>query len=380
MALTKKQEELRRCAVGASEIAVLAGLSRWRTPIALWEAKLAGHRDDAGVPAELGVLLEEPLAKYYAKESGVSPRRLAKCDSLVHPTKPFALATPDRVVFPVPRVSRALVHSVDELQSAERNVQIKSTSWRLAHEWGEPGTDAVPEEYLVQVQWEMGVSVHLRLTDVAVLFDKDRFGIYPVAFNEELWLGLLEIAERFVVDHLLTGKPPPPDASTKYAEYLTRAYGTADKSKKLAVDEGSDLAVAVGRYALLSAAQKRLKAHRELLSNRIKAAIGEGYSLTGEFGEVKWLRKPPATTTDYQKAFLELKSSVLLVVQSLPEGDQRGALEATLQGIEQRHQKAARRYDQLRPDWAAGVVQDVEELELKLARIEAGDTTTTEED
>jgi putative phage-type endonuclease len=378
MALTKKQEELRRFAVGASEIAVLAGLSRWRTPIALWEAKLAGHRDDAGVPAELGTLLEESLAKLYAKRTGTE-KRLVKCASLVHPEKSFALATPDRVVFPVPRVSRALVHDVAELRDAERNVQIKSTSWRLAHEWGEPGTDAVPEEYLVQVQWEMGVT-GLRLTDVAVLFDKDRFDVYPVPFNEQLWLGLLEIAEQFVVDYLLTGKPPPPDASTKYAEYLTRAYGTADKSKKVAVDGGSELAVAVGRYALLSTAQKRLKAHKELLSNKIKAAIGEGYSLTGDFGEVKWLRKPPSSTTDFQKAFLELKSAVLLAVQSLPEGDQRGALEAVLQGLEQRHRKAARRYDQLRPDWAAGVVQDVEELELKLARIEAGDTTTTEED
>lgn len=373
MALTKKQEALRAFAVGASEIAVLAGVSKWRTPIALYERKRGLHREEVGLPAELGTLLEEPLAKLYAERTGTE-RRLAKCDSLVHPEKTFALATPDRIVFPVPRVSRAKVHDLAELRDAERNVQIKSTSWRLAWQWGEPGTDAIPEEYLVQVVWEMGVT-GLKHTDVAVLFDKDRFEIYQVPFNDELWQGLLELAERFVTDHLLAGVPPPPDASERYAAFLGRAFG-ASSGPLLHVDPGTELAELVSRYAKLKAVDKRLELHLRQASNAIKAACAEAAGLVGSFGEVKWLRKPVEKVTDYEAAYREARSLAEQLLQALP-AEAQPELRQAITTIEARHQKDGRRFDQLRAKWAPELQEDVEELEVRLSRIEAGDVTTT---
>jgi putative phage-type endonuclease len=373
MSLSKKQEAMRRVAVGASEIAVLAGLSKWRTPIALFERKMGLHTEEVGLPADLGNLLEEPLAKLYAERTGTE-RRLARCDSLTHPVKTFALATPDRIVFPVPRVTRAKVHEVAELRDAQRNVQIKSTSWRMAHEWGRPGTDQVPEEYLVQVVWEMGVT-GLAETDVAVLFDKDRFDIYRVAFDEQLWAGLLEIAERFVVDHLLTGTPPPPDASQKYAEYLGRAFGRATLPLRV-VDPGTELEEQVRRYALLKSAETRLKRHLKLTANKLKAEIGEAGGLAGPFGELKWLRSPPKRVADADAVATELEALAGLAIGGMKAGPEQADLVELLRSVRTRHQKDGRKFDQLRTSWAAGVQEDLDELELKLARIEQGDTQT----
>lgn len=369
--LTPEQLERRRSGIGASEIAALAGLSRWSSPIAIYESKVYGVRSEAGLPAYLGTALEEPLAKLYAQEHPGD--HLATCDTL---GSGIYLATPDRLVFDAPH---GHVETLEEVAAAHRNVQIKTTSWRQAREWGEPGSDQIPEEYLAQVTWEMGVT-GLPVSDVYVLFDRERTACYRVEFNGELWAGLTEIAERFWRDHVVARVPPPADATERYREFLGRAFPVV-QGPVVPVESGSDLETVVWQYARLSLAAGRLKKARAQAENVIKSRIGEALGLVGSFGSVKWHRSPPKKDSpDWEAVAREAQGIARLALQGLLQGAavDREALAKwcqDLETVEQRHRKAGRGYSALRAKWSPDALASLRELQLRLdaAQDEAND-------
>lgn len=377
--LTEQQLELRRTGIGASEIAALAGLSRWATPLSIWESKVLGQRDEVGLPAYLGTALEEPLARLYAEQHPGAV--LVPSDTLRGPG--IALCTPDRLAFGAGQQTPARVTSLEQVAGADLNVQIKSTSWRMAREWGEEGSDQVPEEYLAQVTWEMGVT-GLPATDVFVLFDKDRVATFRATFSPELWLGLLEIAERFWRDHVVAKVPPPPDATERYREYLSRAWPTANGVVR-AVDPGSDLELECARYAKLCLASSRLRVARKQADNVIRSVIGSTLGLAGSFGTVKWHRKPDTTTPDHKAQASEALTLAGLVLDVLATGqpvpaDHLAQLRAQLVSMPSRLVKPKKGFNQLRAAWSPELRADLRTLELSLDALESGDTEDDDTD
>lgn len=354
MPLTPHQLELRRKAIGASEIAALAGLSRWATPIQIYEAKRTGQLLEATLPMELGILLEEPIAQVYASRT---KRHVRKVYTLQNPRYPFAVATPDRAVFAVappfapdgPELGR------EDLADAERLLQVKSTTWRMAKEWGTPGTDEVPEDYLAQVTWEMGVS-EKAISDFGVLFDKDRFDVFTVHFNAELFAGLYEIGERFMRDHVNAGIPPPPDASEQYKEFLSRAFPREATEDLIPVADGSDLEIAMWSYAMLKLIEKRTKAGLQRYRNLITAAIGARTGLlAAELGRMTWKKTRDKSTVDYRAAYQDARTLAALLLErfgpQLP-AEERETLVEQLQGIEATHKKTTPGHRMLHCGWS----------------------------
>ncbi|MFZ5440427.1 MAG: YqaJ viral recombinase family protein [Myxococcota bacterium] len=335
MALTAKREQMALTGYGASEVGTIAGLNNFSTPIEIFEKRVFGKvKDEPTLPAELGTLLEEPLAKKYAADTGL---HVARCDTLRHPVQTFALAiaTPDRIAFAEKRASRAMIHDVRDLEGATRNVQIKTASMWNRKEWGEAGTDSIPKPYLAQVHWEMGVT-GLRVTDVPVLFDKAEFAIFRVHFDEDVFHALYEMVERFHVEHVLARVPPPVDGSEKYKEFLSRRFAEAGKII-LDVPAGSPAEAQVLRYGELKAEAKRIDAEMKMLSNAIRGAIGDAQGLSGTWGTLKWHRKPGAFATDWEA----------IAREAVPE-EQLSAFIA-------RHQIQKAPYDQLRASWSKAV-------------------------
>lgn len=345
MGLTKTDKAKRALGIGASEIGVLAGLSRWSTPIRIFEAKVAGLETEGSLAMELGLELEEPIARIHAKRTGL---HLARAATMRHEVHTCALASLDRVAFDHPVDKRRRLDSQAELADAVKNVEIKSTTWRMRHEWGEPGTDQVPDYFLAQAVWQMGVS-GLRLTDVVVLFDKDALETYPVPFNENLWLGLLEIAERFWRDHVMTGKPPPVDASDGYKEYLERAFPKVTGVINH-VEPGTELEQLAHRHLALKEFGKRLEQHEKLVSNRLREAIGPALGIAGSFGTIKWHRKDPTTKADWEAIARECHQLAAQLVPHAPTS-MTAELTEVLRTVEARHQKAKAGYNQLKATW-----------------------------
>lgn len=349
--LTERDLALRRRGITASEIGILLGVTPGATLIDLYEAKVGGAApDEASIPMLLGTDLEAPICRIYAERTGL---HLRESGTLQHPVHAFALATPDRLAWLAP-VSGGRIEHVEETEGAVLNVQAKSTEWPASLEWGQSGTDEVPERVRAQVNWEMGVT-GLRQTDVPVLVGKRELRIYSVAWDEQLWAAQLEVAERFLVDHVWARVPPPVDASDSYREYLYRASPEA-AAEMLDVDEGSDLESLVYWWHQLKAASKAVDEQKSYVDNQLRQAIGAATGFQGRFGKVKWHRHAPKLVTDWEGLAREVDLVARLAVQAMqaagmPEAE---SLATRLAEMTKRHQRLGSPYNQLRATWAKG--------------------------
>lgn len=331
MSLSKRQLALRRGAVGGSEVAVLAGCSKWSTPIEVWESKVLGATKPITEPMFFGVVLEEPIAQVYAAREG---RWLRRVDSLINGRYPLAIATPDRAVFSAPRsdLAKRRLLGLSAFREAEKGLEVKSSTWRQRDRWGKEGSDFIPDEYATQVTWHMGVT-EVKVWDVAVLFDRDEFRVYRVHFDEQLFLGLYELASKFMRDFVIPRRPPPPDASEQYSEFLGRRWGS-NRSELLQTDDEFDALAA--RLGVLDELQSRVALAHEWTTNQLKARIAEAGGVAGAWGNIYWRRERARAVFDARSAFDAVKAAVL----ALPDGDVRGKLAATIASLETLHTRS----------------------------------------
>lgn len=307
--LTAKQRELRRTGTGSSEIATVAGMG-YGSILDIWASKVHGVEKDQTLPMELGSLTEDPIAELYSRRTGL---HLSKPGTLVCEGKPIILATPDRLAHS--RKPEKLGKGRQDWDSVDRLVECKHTNMRMRYLWGQPGTDQVPEDYLVQATWEMrstgakADAPRVRVCDLPVLFDKAEFSIFTVHYSVELALALEEINDRFWTEYVLTRKEPPPEASDRYREILTRLHPTHPDPDRYeqATEELVQAALALRQ---IKAVQKALKLRRNLLENVLRQAIGDATGLQGTFGTASWRKTRDGTKIDYSAVALALRDEL----------------------------------------------------------------------
>ena len=258
---------LRQRGLGGSEIAAVCNIYPYATAIDVFERKTgqAPVIDEWSVgPLVRGRLFERPVMEWY---SLITNRTVMPCETMAHPERPLVIATPDGISCGAEPHDRVVL-------------EVKNSSWRMGHLWGDPWTDAIPDFYVPQVIWEMAVTGLQAAHVVVYMGDEPR--IYCVQWDPDLFDALYEVAESFWNDHVLTGIPPPPDASERYSQHLARRYPKSSMASYRIADE--EVAPWVGRYRALLDAEKQLAAERLLVTNNLKAWIGEhhGIALAGE--------------------------------------------------------------------------------------------------
>lgn len=350
MSLSKRQLELRRQGIGASEIATLAGLSPFGSLIDVWRSKVEEKPNRAtSYQMELGTELEAPLAKVWATRRGLY---LAKVDTLRHHALPYALATPDRAVYSDAtkrgdgRKLRTFAGDADLL------LQVKSSSWRMRREWGrgvsvfeaeegaagEGFTDLVPEEYWIQVQWEMAVA-DVRTCAVIVDFDKRDLWEYRVHYSPEIFLGLYDLAARFMRDHVEPRVPPAPDWTDRYADFVRKTFPQEknDRLRPLVPENEPTVWSAIHRVLELREVGARVKARIEEAERVVELAIAEDTGLTFPGGKVTWKKNRDSVRVDESALVLELQRIAGLAVAGLPAGDLREQLAGQLKAAPGAH-------------------------------------------
>lgn len=183
----------RRTGIGATDSAAILGLSPWRTALEVYLDKTGQLPDRLPTPAmRWGLLLEDAIAQAYTEDTG---RRLDKPDVPIwrHPDHDWMICTVDR-------------HTLD----SGRLVELKTASSYAASEWGEPGSDELPEVYLIQVQHQMAVAGAME-ADVAVLIGGQDFRVYEVPRNERVIEQLVRKGAEFWRQHVQARVPPAPD-------------------------------------------------------------------------------------------------------------------------------------------------------------------------
>lgn len=267
--LSDAQHELRRTGVCASEVAALVGLSPYSTPLDIWRYKVEGLRLEENPAMRRGRLLEPAVAQWYAETTGAT---LRSPGTLAHPMFSRALATPDRIAT-LP-------------DGEERLLEIKTASWFQREDWGEEGTDEIPQHYVCQVQWTMFVT-EKQTCDVAVLIGGEDFRRYRVERDEELIQLLFIEANRFWVEHVEPKEPPAVDGSKAASEWLASRYPNSKPGLLQATPEAEKWA---GVLRLARMRQAGANVEETLAANWLKSLIGEAEGIQGNGWRVTWRR------------------------------------------------------------------------------------------
>lgn len=293
----------RATGIGASEIAAIVGLSPYTSPLDIYCRKRGLTEEFAGnESSRWGLRLEAPIAEAYTAETGIELTGDGRT-TIVHPVHEFALCTPDRIAADRSRV-----------------VEIKTAGIRMAHLWGDPGSDDVPEYYLTQVAWQMAV-LDIDAADIAVLIGGNDFRIYSVPRDRELEDALLEAGRRFWVENVMAGEPPAPRDSDEYARVLSAKYPTELTGSLIDADaETERVALAL---KTMREEMKRLEAEELALENEIKAAIGESAGVCGRFGKITWKATKERAITDYKALAASLDPAVVKAFTTMKPGIRR---------------------------------------------------------
>lgn len=244
----------RRKGIGGSDAASAVGLSKWRTPYELWLDKRGELQVEENEPMRWGNLLEPLVRQEYANRTGrtvVVPNKILR-----HQRVKFALLNADGI--------------------ADENRLYEGKTARTAEDWGEPGTDEIPQEYLLQVQHGLFVT-GFAVCDVAVLIGGSDFRLYTVEADRELQEILIDQEADFW-SHVETGDPPDP-VNREDAELRWRI---TTKSKVFATDE---VAGAAAELADVKSVLKQLEQRKDELQWSIQSHMKDACELVDVSGK-----------------------------------------------------------------------------------------------
>lgn len=313
----------RRTGIGGSDIAALLGLSPYKTQVELWLDKTGRAPDiepdaDQAERMHWGTVLEDIVARHYAGLRGVKIQRINTM--LRHPAYPAALANIDRAV--VTEGSRARWdEAAARVLGADRILEVK-TAHALAQgsaDWGEPGTDQVPQHYWMQCQWYLAIT-GLPFADLAVLFGGQKFSEYTIHADAGLQADLLAEAQGWWQRHVIEDMPPQPTTEAD-ARQLWRAHKAGvekivDADVARAVAELQQIKAQIGNEKTEGTLEWRMQKLRDVIC----AAFGEAEVITHAGRKLAtWKANKPSQKTDWQALVMSLAPHDSLLAQFTTE-------------------------------------------------------------
>lgn len=261
MPLSEQDRAERATAIGSSDIAAVADLDPFRGPTDVWLDKLGLSKPRDTIATWSGHKLEPVIAEMYAERTGAV--LLDGGGTARHPDLSWAVATVDR---------RAQVGPAPV-------VEIKNVgAWALKH-WHA----GAPVEKVLQAQWQMLVCGVERV-HIAALIGGTDFRVYSVERDDELIASLVEIAERFWVDHVIPRVPPPDDPEAR----RVALEALHPRTNGLLLPATPAAEAARGQLLDIEAREAALKAERDEAENAVKELIGEADGVDGLFTWRAW--------------------------------------------------------------------------------------------
>ena len=247
--------------ITASKVASVVCKSPWTSKFALHADMTGRYEPDPINPdvLEAGNILEPAVADWYARHHpGVEVRECKKRNTpvwWVDPANEDFAATPDRIL-------------VDK-KTGEVTALLEIKTARVASEWGEEGTDEIPEHYRLQALWQMRCT-GVRTVIFAVLHAGLRFATYRVEYDRDDVYELTDAATDFM-ESVRTGRTPDyreePGAFSTY-EVLRHYFPECNGEAVMLSD---DLVYRTRRAKRL----KRLAARAEaVVKNELTAVMG----------------------------------------------------------------------------------------------------------
>ena len=245
--------DARRLGIGASDIPVIAGESPYRSALELWAEKTGRVQTEPDAETaelfEIGHLMEPVLLDLYERRTGRHPKRVHHM--LAHPDVPWALASLD---------ARAPVRRVVEAK------------WTHAGRWGAEG---IPDDVLMQCQWQLFVT-GWDVADVVALV-RQRSRVVEIPRDQSLIDDLYSLAAAFW-DRVQSGIAPEPDGSESARRTIARLHPVDDGTTLPAT---SDLVELVDLYRSAKVTAKAAEDAEKGIGNALRAVLRDASGIEG---------------------------------------------------------------------------------------------------
>lgn len=259
--VTKTVDEwlaIRQPRLGGSEISAVIGVNPFCSRYDLYLRKRGEVEPiPENMAMRLGHKLENAVAELLAEEAGYQIIKNT-AGNLIYLSKDidFAEASPDRIGY-LPGERKTEANKII--------IEIKTTQKTIDEE-------ALPEYWLCQVQWYMGITgIHRAV--IAWLSSGRDFGYKEIPFSEEFFKFLVEEGRSFMQDVQAGNEPEPYTARDVAMRYPKHIEGKTTECTE-------DVALACGEYKEVKAQIKALEEKAKTLEETIKLAFADAEMLT----------------------------------------------------------------------------------------------------
>jgi putative phage-type endonuclease len=255
----------RRTGLGGSDMGAVLGLNPYRTPFQVFQEKTGRAEPFTGnLQTRFGTYAEEFVAREYSERTGNKVQRFNMM--LQHRRAPL-IGHVDRLIVPKGRKTASYRHKI----RTDRGLETKTAHALAASrgdEWGEDGTDQVPQSYLVQCATYMALT-ECQHWDLACLFGNSDFRVYHLARDLELEEMLLDEANRWWRNHVIADVPPDPSSEIEARQRWSRHV---DGRVIEFDDDQRDL---LYKYATLKGEQSALEKEIQAARDRLIPMLGD---------------------------------------------------------------------------------------------------------
>lgn len=252
--------ELRKKYHTATEAPIVAGKSRWRTPLDLW-LEYTGRKPkstEVSEAMELGNAMEPLIARWFCNKVG---KRLRKANALIrHKDIEWAATSLDYLVMPDAGGDEHC-HGAAAFNFATDVLEIKHGNFSAVQHWSQ---DEPPVEHRIQTIWEEGCTgIHGGWVAGLLGGDARNFFHPRVEWDESLFNILVELFQQFD-EQVRTDTPPPVTGADRdlVLNYIKR-------HEKL-MRFPQEMRGTLERYTTLKETLSEVKAQEKVLESEVK--------------------------------------------------------------------------------------------------------------
>lgn len=262
--------------IGSGTIGAICGLSRFKTPMDVWNELMGLSPPSSSEQIDIGNALELPIAQLAAKRAGLG--QFSKAATHFHKSEAFARATPD---FFLPEKSDALLETKSVGLSPGPSGPLDD--WRKDHDL------VVPEYVQTQVQWQLEVVDGPSDAYVGALLAGREIFVARIVRDRDLGADLLDIARAWREKHILTGSPPgDADGSEGYSRYLAGRFPKSSGEWLVATPDDERM---LEWYRRCQAARAQAETQEALAKQKLQERIGGALGILGACGKVSWAER-----------------------------------------------------------------------------------------
>ena len=304
--------------LGGSDIGAILGLNPWRSPFQVYLEKVGEAAPFEGnLQTRFGTYAEEFVVQEYCEQTGRQVQRFKAMLSI--PAVPL-IGHVDRLV--VPEGAKKASHM--GMIRTDLGLEAKTASAFATgrdSEWGESGSDQVPESYLVQC------AVYMALTgchrwDLAVLFGNTEFRVYHLTRDLELEAMILDEASRFWTDHVLARNPPTPSSEAEARQRWPR------HSEGRILEADMETAALLCQLADCKRRGKEIADEEQSIKDRLIPLIADADTVRhGEMSLATYRANKDSQKTDWKAALINAAADARIcaypeVIQAIKEHEQ----------------------------------------------------------